>query len=132
MPPIQECAKAESLEPLTLPQSSGKSGFIRVLFPAQFFLRHVELALDIPQFRLQGLDILNRELHRASFAVTLLRGGSRHDDARAPGRSIVGSAIFAGHAVYSLARRRRWRKQRRNLLKRHVDAIPSTLLGDFM
>lgn len=113
-------------------QQEQSSGF-RVLFPAQLFLRHVELALHIPQFRLETLDVLNRELHRARFAVALLlRGCPGHDDARASRRSIIGSAIFADYAVHSLVRRLRWREQRGNLLKRHVDAIPPTLLGDFM
>lgn len=101
---------------------------IRVLLLAQFFLRHVELALHIPQFRLQAFDVLNRQLHRAGFAVALLCSCSCHDNVRAFGRSTVGSAIFADHWGWRCRRR----EQRRDLLKRHVDAIPPTLFGDFM
>lgn len=117
--PIRGCAKGGKENPLgpqnplsRLAPGRGRSRLSRLLFFAdQFFLRRVKLALDIPQLRLEGFDVFNRELDRARFAVTLLCRVPCHDDARGPGRSVARSAVLlAGHAAASVARRPRLRE----------------------
>ena len=94
----------------------------------QFLLRDLQPALDVLELVLQRADVLDRHLHRAGFAVALLRGGAGHQMLER--RVVVREAADATAGSRHLGRGRR--EQGGDLLQGVVDPVAAALLGDFV